>query len=76
MFVAYRPAAGLLRVASNVRVADGRKKLLIKRSLSDMQIARLFLFEVNGKNALCAYISILIRKDSRESRRKWQDFGK
>jgi hypothetical protein len=38
--VACRPPAGFLRVASNLRVADGRKKPLIKRSLSDMQIAR------------------------------------
>jgi hypothetical protein len=47
------PAAGFLTVSSDVRVADGRKKPLIEGSLSDMQVARLFLFEVNDKNALC-----------------------
>ena len=39
--VACRPAAGFLGVASNVRVADGRKNALDQRSLSDNANARL-----------------------------------
>src|SRR5215469_14243460 len=54
--VAYQLAAGFLRVASNVPVADGRKSAPDQRSLSDMQITRLVLSKVNDKNALCCTI--------------------
>jgi len=40
------------RVASNIRVAGGKENTFGQRSLSDMQIARLALFEVNEKKEL------------------------
>jgi hypothetical protein len=45
-FVAERPAFGMCHIATNIRVSRG-KNTFGQRSLSNMQIARLALFEVS-----------------------------
>ena len=49
MLVAYQSVTGFLRVASNVRVAGGRKNALDQRPLGDDAIGRVALFDVNDK---------------------------
>ena len=58
-----RPAEGDSRIRSNVRVARKERITSSQRSLSDMQIARIVLSEVNDKNALCCRLPLRANGD-------------